>query len=38
MKKFKTNPRKDSDVFFRTANGGRSINIPYNIPRGGIRF
>lgn len=38
MKKYPVNPHKDSNIFFKTANGGRSINRPQNIPRGGIRF
>lgn len=38
MQKFRVNPKKDNKIFFETANGGRSVNVPRNIPRGGIRF
>lgn len=38
MKKYRVNPEKDNNIFFKTANGGRSVNVPKNIPRGGIRF
>lgn len=38
MKSYPTNARKDSKTFFRSANGGRSVNRLKFVPRGGIRF